>query len=126
MANSVTTEYAREQMAKARAGDTVITTITHMAFGNGGVDVDGNPIPPTGVDTGLSNELLRKVIDGHTYPISTTCRYSCRLLKNELVEQAINEIALIDADGKMVCKKTMTDKIKDADMEMIFELDDEF
>lgn len=126
MANSVTTDYAREQMAKARAGDVVLTTITQMAFGNGGVDVNGDPIPPTGRDIGLNNELLRKPVDGHTFPATATCRYFCRLLKTDLAGQTINEIALFDSANKMVCKKTMTNKIKDGDMEMVFELDDEF
>lgn len=126
MANSITTDYAREQMAKARAGDVAVTTITHMAFGDGGVDGGGNPIPPTGADTELNNELLRKPVDGHTFPVPATCRYSCRLLKTDLAGQTINEIALFDSAGEMVCKKTMTNKTKDGDMEMVFELDDEF
>jgi hypothetical protein len=126
MANSVTTDFARQEMARARAGDGTVSIITYMAFGDGGVDINGSPIPPQSTDIGLNNELLRKLVDGHTYPISTTCRYSCRLYKNELPGQKINEIALFDADGNMICKKTMTDKTKDPDMEMVFEIDDEF
>ena len=126
MANSVTTDKRREKMVKAGTGDIVLPTITHMAFGDGGTDVDGNPIAPTGADTGLKNELLRKGLDGHTYPVVTTCRYSCRLLKADLANQKINEIALVDSDGDIVAIKTFTDKSKDDDMEMIFEIDDEF
>lgn len=122
--NSVTTAYAREQMAKARAGDATVSQITHMAFGNGGVNAQGVPIAPLTTDTGLNNETFRKAVDGHTYPVATTCRYSCQLVESELADQAINEMALIDEAGHMVAKKTFKNKVKDSDLKMTFELDD--
>lgn len=124
MANSVTTTYARQQLAKARAGDGTVTKVTHMAFGNGGVDEQGQPKPPQPDETGLYNEIYRKPVDGHSYPSATVCRYTCTLLENELVDQTINEIALFDEAGEMVCKKTFKNKVKDGDMKMTFEIDD--
>lgn len=126
MANCVTTVKAREKMVKARAGDLVLPKITHMAFGKGGVDSGGIPIAPSESDVSLKTELLRKLVDGHTYPASTTCRYTCTLTKAELANENINEIALIDETGDIVAIKTFTNKGKDPDMEMIFEIDDEF
>lgn len=126
MANSVTTEIARSKMAKARAGETPLSAVTHMAFGTGGVDQSGDPIAPSGTDETLKNEILRKPIDGYIFPRSTTARYSCALAKEELEGAAINEIAIIDSDGDPVAFKTFRNKIKDGDMEMIFEIDDEF
>jgi len=126
LANSVVTTYAREKLARARAGDATVPAITQMAFGNGGVDVNGDPIPPSATDVGLSNELLKKNVDGHSYPVATTCRYSCTLAKTDLAGENINEVGLFDADGKLVIKKTMTNKTKDGDQEMVFEIDDEF
>lgn len=126
MANSVTTDITRQKLAQARAGDRTLPVITRMAFGSGGTDVSGNPIAPSGSDAGLNNELLRKAVALHSFPIPTTCRYVGILEKTELVGSTINEIALFDADGDMVCKKTFTNKTKDGDMEMIFEIDDQY
>lgn len=126
MANSVTTKIAREKMAKARSGDIVLPKIAMMAFGNGGTDGSGVPISPSDMDTSLKNELLRKEIDGHSFPILTTCRYSATISKPELVAMKISEIALIDEEGDLIAIKSFTEKTKDADMEMIFQIDDEF
>ena len=126
MANSITTNVAREKMAKARAGEASLPAIVQMAFGDGAVDVDGNPIAPSGSDATLKNELLRKDIDGYTFPVPTTGSYSCTLLKTELVGMNVNEIALVDSAGDLVAIKTFTNKSKDGDMEMVFQIDDEF
>ncbi|KAJ51096.1 phage-related tail fiber protein [Clostridium tetanomorphum] len=126
MANAVTTNKAREKMVKARAGDKVLSKITHMVFGDGGIGKDGKAVPPNSLDNSLKHELLRKPIDRHNYPVSTTCRYSCKLLKNEIADKNINEMGLVDTDGDIVAIKTFGNKYKDADMEMIFEIDDEF
>lgn len=126
MANAVTTDIAREKMVKARAGDINLPKITHMVFGNGGVGSDGKPIVPTGTDKSLKHELLRKSVDDHSYPTLTTCRYSCRLSMDDLSDKNINEIGLVDSEGDLVAIKTFGNKYKDSDMEMIFEIDDEF
>lgn len=126
MANAVITDKAKEKMVKARAGDITFPKITHMAFGDGAIGTDGNHIAPLGSDAELKNELIKKAIDGHVYPVSTTCRYSCTLTKEDLVDKNINEIGLVDAEGDLICIKTFGNKYKDADMEMIFEIDDEF
>jgi len=97
-----------------------------MAFGDGGVDGEGHPITPSGAATALNHELLRKTVDGHTFPSATTCRYACTLEKTDLVGQDINEITLIDANNGLVMIKTFTSKPKDGDMVLIFEVDDEF
>lgn len=126
MANSITTNKGKEKLVKARAGDIVLPPILKMAFGNGGTDVNGTPISPEASDISLKNELLRKDIDVHTFPSNTTCRYSCRLINEDLAGEVINEIGLIDAEGDLIAIKTFTDKPKDADMQMIFEIDDQF
>lgn len=125
MAFSVSTNIGREKLAKARAGDLVLPAITHMAFGNGGADANGNLIAPDSSNS-LNNELLRKLVDSHSYPIPTTCRYICKLATNELVGQIISELALVDANGDIVVKKNIANKEKQADIEMIFEIDDKF
>ena len=66
--NAIITAASRQKMVKARAGAITLPPITKMAFGNGGVDGQGDPISPSESATGLNNELLRKNIDGYTFP----------------------------------------------------------
>lgn len=126
MANSVTTTLGRSKLAQARSGNIALPQITHMAFGSGGVDAENVPIQPLESNTTLGNELTRKPISSYSFPVTTTCTYRCVLEKAELVDENINEIALIDEDGDLIAIKTFTNKTKDADMEMVFEINDVF
>lgn len=117
---------AREDLCKAHAGDIGLPRITQMGFGNGGLDEHGNVIETTGEEVALRNELLRKNINIHTYPIATTCRYSCRLEKPELANEIITEQGLFDENGRLVAYKTFLPKGKDEDMEFVFDMDEIF
>ena len=97
-----------------------------MAFGNGGVDTGGAPIATTGEEVALRNELLKKDIDSHTFPITTTGRYTVRLGKEELADQNISEMGLFDAEGDLIAYKTFLPKGKDSDMEFIWDMDEIF
>lgn len=122
----IVTKTGREKMAKARAGEITLPKIMYMAFGDGACDETGNVIPPAMDQVTLSNELMRKEIESHNFPISTTCRYKARLSEGELSNIGINEVALIDSEGDVVGIKCFKNKYKDEDMEMVFEIDDEF
>ncbi len=121
---TVTTAYAREQMARARAEGTALTKVVKMAFGSGGVDQAGNPLPVDGTEQALKNQLLVKDISSYEFIAPATIRYICSLAENELAGAKINELALVDTAGKFTAVRTMTNKEKDADMEFIFEIDD--
>lgn len=124
MANSIVTTKARSNMVKARAGVIQLPVIQGMAFGDGGTDYSGEPIMP-GTDA-LYNELFRKEIDCFKEITETCYRYTCTLLKPDMADKTINEIGLYDAAGDMVALKTFKNKAKDSDMEMVFEIDDQF
>lgn len=124
MANSIITNKARSKMAKARAGVAPIPKIVGMAFGDGGVDAESNPTLPN-MDS-LNHEILRKDIDGYMEVTETCYRYSATLSKTEIPKANINELGLYDADGDMVALKSFRNKVKDEDMVMIFEMDDQF
>lgn len=126
MADAVVTLKARNKMLKARAGEIILPQIVGFAFGDGGVDGDGNVIIPTENQESLNSELLRKVIDGYTMISETRCRYECTLLNEELAGKSISEIALYDADGDLVAIKNFSVKGKDDDFEMTFQIDDMF
>jgi len=108
-----------------------------MAFGSGGVDADGNVIEPTGTETALKAELLKKDIGrprstiqqgSHSYADNKDppCRYTVRLGKAELANQNISEQGLFDSDGDLIAYKTFLPKGKDDDMEFIFDMDEVF
>lgn len=124
--NVIITKKARENLVKARAGAITLPKIVGMAFGNGGVNGSGEVIPPSESQSELSNELLRKEIDGYSFPEDTVCRYSCTLSESELAGEEISEIGLYDEEGDIVCIKTFTRKGKDDDIEQTYTLDDIF
>lgn len=124
MAKGVLTDTGKEKICKAHAGDMTLPVITHIAFGSGGVDVDGNIIDTTGQETGLKSELLRVEIDSHFYPVTTTCRYTKRLLKTVLVGAYISEMGLYDAENDLIAYKTFPPKGKGDDEEFVFDMDE--
>ncbi|MBU8697568.1 phage tail protein [Bacillus altitudinis] len=120
---TVTTLYARQQMAKARAEGTKLTKVVKMAFGKGGTK-DGKPISLDGTEQELKKELVQKDIDSYEFMEPAKIRYTCTIAEGELAGEVINELALVDEDGKFTAIRTMTDKQKDGDIEFIFEIDD--
>ncbi|MFP7340359.1 phage tail-collar fiber domain-containing protein [Bacillus safensis] len=120
---TVTTLYARQQMAKARAEGTKLTKVVKMAFGNGGTK-DGKPISLDGTEQELKSELVQKEIDSYEFMEPAKIRYTSTIAEGELAGEVINELALVDEDGKFTAIRTMTDKQKDGDIEFIFEIDD--
>lgn len=124
--NLVITKKAREKLVKARAGTAALPKIIGMAFGDGGVDAGGTVLPPAETQSQLTNELLRKEIDGYSFPDDTTCRYECTLSESELAGKEISEIGLYDAEGDIVCIKTFMRKGKDSDVEQTYTLADMF
>ena len=126
MAEAVVTKTARIKMLKARAGEITLPAISGMAFGNGGVDSEGNVINPSTEQTELNSELLRKPVDGHKFISETSCRYPCTLAPEELAGESISEIGLYDTDGDLIAVKNFSPKGKDDDLEMTFNIDDTF
>ncbi|PCK20255.1 hypothetical protein CEY02_13820 [Bacillus pumilus] len=120
---TVTTLYARQQMAKARAEGTKLTKVVKMAFGKGGTK-DGKPISLDGTEQELKKELVQKDIDSYEFMEPAKIRYTCTIAEGELAGEVINELALVDEDGKFTAIRTMTDKQKDGDIEFVFEIDD--
>lgn len=124
--NVIITKKSREKLVKARAGAIQLPKIVGMVFGDGGVDASGNVIPPTESQSGLTNEIFRKELDGYNFPADTTCRYECTLTESELAGEEISEIGLYDSEGDVVCIKTFKRKGKDDDVEQTYTLDDIF
>lgn len=124
----IITVAGRKKLCKAHAGDMNLPPITQMAWGDGGVLEDGTPKITSGDESSLSNELLRKDITGHSYPVEeeTTCRYSGCLEKDELTGKEISEMGLYDAEGDLIAYRTFRRKGKDEDIPLSFDMDEIF
>ena len=97
-----------------------------MAFGEGGVDGDGNPVAPLGTATALNDEVARYPIDSVTYPVPTTARYVAIIPSNDLPGVSISEAAIVDGDGELCAIKNFFIKRKDVGVTFTFTFDDEF
>ena len=126
MAQGVITRKGREKLCKAHAGDIVLPRIVKMVFGNGGINEVGKIVEPTGKETQLKGFLLEKEIEKHTFPDTTTVRYTATLGKTELANENISEQGLVDEEGDLILYKTFLPKGKDDDMEFIFDMDEIF
>ncbi len=124
----VITVAGRRKLCMAHAGDAALPAITRMAWGNGGVDGDGQPVEATGNEVGLYQELLSKEIASHGYVNEgrTTCRYPATLEAGELDGEEISEMGLYDAEGDLVAYRTFLRKGKDADIPQIYDMDEIF
>lgn len=123
--SSVVTIKAKKKMLKARAGIGAVAPIKYIVLGSGAVN-DGIVKVPDENQEELYCEILRKEIESCT-PVSETCyRYACILSKEELAGENINEIGIVDSENDLIAMKTFSNKSKDADMEMVFEVDDTF
>lgn len=124
---SVITKARRVALCKITSGAiNTMPAITHIAFGDGGVDSDGKPIPPLDSQTALKHEVARYPIDGVSYPIDTTARYVVTIPREDLAGEKISEAALVDSAGTLAAIKTMYVKQKDEDVSFEFTFDDEF
>lgn len=126
MANAVITVKGREKICKAHAGDIPLPKIKYIAYGNGGVDADDNPLPMTGEEVSLRNELIRLEINEHGYPVPTTCEYKSSLGKAELANQYISELGLFDEEEDLIVYRTCLKKGKDDDMLFDFSVQEIF
>lgn len=124
----VTTAIARKKLCMAHAGDRELPAIAKMAWGNGGVDENGQPIATTGNEVGLYNQLLAKDIESHEYVNDgqTTCRYTATLEAEELAGEEISEMGLFDAEGDLVSYRTFLRKGKDGDIPQIYDMEEVF
>jgi hypothetical protein len=125
--NSVITKYRRQKLCQITSGAIdVLAPITQIAFGDGGVDSDGDPIAPVDTASSLGHELVRYNIDSVAYPVNTTARYTVTIPAADLDGAAISEAALVDLDGQLCAIKTMYVKRKDEGVTFSFTFDDEF
>ena len=125
--NSVITIHRRELLTQITSGgSSSMPHIIMIAFGDGGTDNAGNPIPPLETATALLHQLALYEIDSVEYPAPTTARYIATIPPDDLSGAIINEAALVDTAGGIHAIRTMYDKRKDGGVSFTFTFDDEF
>lgn len=124
----IITVIGRKKLCKAHAGDIELPPITQIAWGDGGVDENGVPKETSGNEIALYNELLKKELIGHSYPVvpETTCRYRGQIEKGELTGKEISEMGLYDSEGDLITYRTFSRKGKDEDIPLGFDMDEIF
>ena len=130
MASSTTNVITRQRRVYlaqiTRGAIETIPKITHIAFGDGGIGEDGQPLQPNELQTELNNEIGRYEIASVENPVETTNRYTVTIPESDLNGKNINEMALVDEEGQLAAVKTFLNKGKDEDVKFTFEFDDEF
>ncbi|EMJ52052.1 hypothetical protein LEP1GSC013_3538 [Leptospira interrogans serovar Valbuzzi str. Duyster] len=74
-----------------------------IAFGTGGLE-SGILRPPQDSDTGLQNEVFRKLVEIQNNPEGTRS-FKATIKQSELIGQSINEIGLFDEDGGLLLSR---------------------
>ena len=115
MAKITVPNVAREKMADARAGKKVLPAITMIAFGDGGVNSDGEVLTPLPTMTALNHEILRKPVDSIEKVGQLGYRYSYTIPEGGLDGKSVSEVALIDAEGDLASIEAFRPKADDLD-----------
>ncbi|AOP33416.1 phage tail protein [Leptospira tipperaryensis] len=95
-----------------------------IAFGIGGL-VSGEPRVPLPSDTGLQNEILRKLVEIQDNPDGTR-NFKVTIKQSEAIGASINELGLFDNDGNLMFLKTFPSKPKDNLIVYDFVIKEEF
>lgn len=122
--SAITTIAAKRKIILARAGKAQVARIVQMAFGDGGVDADGNLTELPDDQQQLNNEIYRKEITTQEVVSDTQVKYICELNEEELPGKKISELALVDEDGDLVTIKHFAVKEKDNDFSFAFKVND--
>jgi hypothetical protein len=127
MANTITTNKAREKFAQAHGGTAVLPAITHVGWGTGGHDpVTRLPIVPTADVNIIPSEIHRKAINGTEFPVPTTLRIFVDLLFAESGDTEISCCGLYDSAGDLVAWKTFKPKAMDSETTLEIDWDEQF
>ena len=114
MAESVLANDYRRALAKQAQDGTAVAQAAYMAFGNGGLDAEGNPLTPDPERDGLNNQLLEKAISKiQEDDFSMTA--TGVVAEAELNGYKISEAVLLDTDHNPMAFKNFAGKEKEAD-----------
>lgn len=89
----------RNLVCQLLSGDST-AHISHMSIGKG-MTFDGDENPIVGLsNTELNEEVLRKAIESHAYPLETSVEFTTTFYRSEIAEE-INELGMLNEDGTL-------------------------
>lgn len=89
----------RNLVCQLLAGDST-SSIQYMSIGKGMTfDGEGNPVVAL-TNTDITDEILRKSIESHTYPLETSVEFIASFYRSEIAEK-INELGMLNEDGTL-------------------------
>lgn len=126
MANDVSNQAYRAKLAQAVTG-VALPAITTIVVGSGGVDGNGNPLSPSGTETGLYNQVLSKPAGTPTFVSSTLVQYTMTINPSDLpAGTPINEVGLKDSTGTLVTHSCFYSKNTDGTTTMTINAEMQF
>lgn len=100
--NIVTTDKVREKLIRALTSTGTIPKITHIAFGTGGVDGNGNPIMPEADANALRHEVFRVPVETIEYPQPYKADIIIEITGADYNDIPLSEFGAVDAAGDFV------------------------
>ncbi len=89
----------RNLVCQLLAGDST-SNIQYMSIGKGMTfDGEGNPVVAL-TNTDIADEILRKSIESHAYPLETSVEFTASFYRSEIAEE-INELGMLSEDGTL-------------------------
>ena len=117
--NTITTAAQRAKFATAHATSGVLPIIAQIGFGTGGHDTGtGLPTQPTGLETAVGGEVVKKAIESVNTTVPTTAEVLGILDFAEGNGVSISAIGLYDSDGDLICLKHTEPSPKTAEKRM--------
>jgi len=125
VATGITTNEYRKRLAKHAFNETPtypLAKITHMVFGDGGVDGEGELVYMDPDQTTLNSVLATKALRSVDQPDDYSVRGEGVSGVDELVGSEISEAGLIDEEGRLVGFRNFLPKTKDSDEELAIKI----
>jgi phage-related tail fiber protein len=126
---SITTNKARQKLARAHYSGSTVPKITMAGWGTGGVDINGDVIKPSSAAAQVAGEIIKNKIKTSTLSQDgLSVVFTAELMPGEtgVLNQKISTVGLYDEEGDLVLVKNFTPKQMDADSKITIECTEEF
>lgn len=118
--NIVTTDRVRAKITRAIAETGTIPVISYLAFGDGGLGQDGQPISPDPTANALNHELFRLPIEDVDYLTPYNADLTVSLASAAYNDTPITEFGAVDEDGDFVGFQTFKTVTKQDILNLLF------
>lgn len=125
MATGITTNEYRKRLAKHAFDENPsypLAKITHMVFGDGGVDGEGAVVYMDPDQTTLNSVVTTKALRTVDQPDDYSVRGEGVLESEEFVGEEISEAGLLDEEGRLVGFRNFLPKTKDSGEELAIKI----